>query len=126
MATVKKVAVAKVAVKRAAVKKVAAPVEVRHDRIDWRSLYLYAVCLITLLVVLFATVSLVNSIINVVFPDPSYVDIYAKPEFAPSPQLLEQQEEANQIRAIKSIITAFTTVAIAAPLYLYHWRQTKK
>ena len=116
----------KVAVKKVAVKKSAAPVEVRHDGVDWRSLYLYAVCLITLIVVLFATVSLVNSIINVVFPDPIYVDIYQKSENAPSPRMLEQQEAANQVRAIKSIFTAFTTIAIAAPLYLYHWRQTKK
>jgi 4-amino-4-deoxy-L-arabinose transferase-like glycosyltransferase len=34
----------------------------RNDRIDWRSLYLYAVCLITLLVILFSTVSLINAI----------------------------------------------------------------
>ena len=116
----------KVAVKKVAVKKVAAPVEVRQDRVDWRSLYLYAVCLITLLVVLFATVSLVNSIINVAFPDPIYVDIYSKPEYAPSPYMLDQREAGDQLRAIKSIFTAFTTIAIAAPLYLYHWRQTKK
>lgn len=121
MATTKKVAAKKVAVK-----KVAGPIEVRHDRVDWRSLYLYAVCLITLLVVLFATVSLVNSIINVVFPDPMYIDIYAKPENLPSAILQKQQEDATQIRAIKSIFTAFTTIAIALPLYLYHWRQTKK
>ena len=116
----------KVAAKKVAVKKSVAPVEVRHDRVDWRSLYLYAVCLITLLVVLFATVSLVNSIINVAFPDPMYVDINPKSEYAPSPRMIEQQEAANQVRAIKSIFTAFTTIAIAGPLYLYHWRQTKK
>jgi hypothetical protein len=97
-----------------------------NDGIDWRSLYLYAVCLITLLVVLFSTVSLINAIINSVFPDPAYLDPYAKPENAPSPVLLDQQERDNQIRAIKNIFTSFTTIAVAAPLYIYHWRQTKK
>ena len=118
------------AVKKAAVKKVAAKkaveIEARHSGIDWRSLYLYAVCLITLLVVLFSTVALINAIMNAVFPDPAYIDVYAKPENAPSADLLAQQEENNQVRAIKSIFTSFTTIAIAAPLYLYHWRQTKK
>lgn len=118
------------AVKKAAVKKVAAKktveAEVRHVGVDWRSLYLYAVCLITLLVVLFSTVALINAIMNAVFPDPAYIDVYAKPETAPSADLLAQQEENNQVRAIKSIFTSFTTIAIAAPLYLYHWRQTKK
>ena len=122
MATAKK-AVAK----KAVAKRVAAPVaEVRHDRVDWRSLYLYAVCLITLLVTLFATVSLINSIMNAVIPDPAYIDVYTKPENAPSAALLAQQEENNQIRALKSIFTSFTTIAIAAPLYLYHWRTARK
>ena len=118
------------AVKKAAVKKVATKktveIEPRHIGVDWRSLYLYAVCLITLLVVLFSTVALINAIMNAVFPDPAYIDVYSKPENAPSADLLAQQEENNQIQALKSIFTSFTTIAIATPLYLYHWRQTKK
>lgn len=120
MATTKKTAVKK------AVTKKSAEIETRHVGIDWRSLYLYAVCLITLLVVLFSTVALINAIMNAVFPDPAYVDVYANPENAPSADLLAQQEENNQIRAIKNIFSSFTTIAIAAPLYLYHWRQTKR
>jgi hypothetical protein len=122
MATAKK-AVAK----KSVAKRTAAPVvEIRNDRVDWRSLYLYAVCLITLLVVLFSTVALINSIMNAVFPDPAYIDVYTKPENAPSAELLAQQKEGNQIRAIKSIFTSFSTVAIALPLYLYHWRWVRK
>ena len=120
MATVKKAAAKK------AVTKKTVQVETRHVGIDWRSLYLYAVCLITLLVVLFSTVALINAIMNAVFPDPAYVDLYAKPENAPSAAALAQQEENNQIQAIKNIFSSFTTIAIATPLYLYHWRQTKK
>ena len=122
MAVTKK-AVAKKAPSKRAVTPIA---EIRHDRVDWRSLYLYAVCLITLLVVLFSTVALINSIMNAVFPDPAYIDIYAKPENAPSAALIAQQDENNQIRAIKSIFTSFTTIAIAGPLYLYHWKTARK
>ncbi len=118
MATAKKV-VAKKSVK-------ATVIETHHDRVDWRSLYLYAVCLITLLVVLFSTVSLINAIMNAVFPDPAYIDLYSKPETQPSAALLDQQERNNQIQAVKRIFTSFITIAVAAPLYLYHWRQTKK
>ena len=117
---------AKKAVAKKAVVKKSVEIETRHMGIDWRSLYLYAVCLITLLVVLFSTVALINAIMNAVFPDPAYIDVYAKPETAPSAALLAQQEENNQIQAIKNIFSTFTTIAIAAPLYLYHWRQTKK
>ncbi|MEY3218559.1 MAG: hypothetical protein RLY96_1022, partial [Actinomycetota bacterium] len=82
MATVKKAAAKK------AVAKKSAEIETRQVGIDWRSLYLYAVCLITLLVVLFSTVALINAIMNAVFPDPAYIDVYAKPENAPSAELL--------------------------------------
>ena len=119
-------AVAKKAAVKKAVTKKTVEIETRHIGVDWRSLYLYAVCLITLLVVLFSTVALINAIMNAVFPDPAYIDVYSSPENAPAADLLAQQEENNQIRAIKSIFTSFTTIAIAAPLYLYHWRQTKK
>ncbi len=122
MATAKKAVAKKAPAKRAA----APVVQPRHDGVDWRSLYLYAVCLITLLVVLFSTVALINSIMNAVYPDPGYIDIYAKPENAPSADLIAQQEENNQVQALKRIFTSFTTIAIATPLYLYHWRQTKK
>jgi len=122
MATAKKAVAKKAVAKRAA----APVVQPRHDRVDWRSLYLYAVCLITLLVILFSTVSLINAIMNSIFPDPVYIDVYAKPENAPSQALLDQQERNNQIQAIKSIFTSFTTIAVATPLYIYHWRQTKK
>ena len=122
MATAKKAVAKKAPAKRAA----APVVQPRHDGVDWRSLYLYAVCLITLLVVLFSTVALINSIMNAVYPDPGYIDIYANPENAPSADLIAQQEENNQVQALKRIFTSFTTIAIATPLYLYHWRQTKK
>ena len=119
MATAKKSAVKKVAVKKAA------PVEV-HAGVDWRSLYLYAVCLVTLLVVLFSTVALVNAIVNFAFPDPAYVDPYATKANMPDPALLQQQEDNSQRQALKNIFTTFSTMAIATPVYIYHWRQARK
>jgi hypothetical protein len=119
MATAKKSAVKKVAVKKAA------PVGV-HAGIDWRSLYLYAVCLVTLLVVLFSTVALVNAIVNFAFPDPAYVDPYATKANMPDPALLQQQEDNSQRQALKNIFTTFSTMAIATPVYIYHWRQARK
>jgi hypothetical protein len=123
--TVKKATAKKAVAKKAVAKKVAAPVEV-HAGIDWRSLYLYAVCLVTLLVVLFSTVALLNAIVNFAFPDPAYVDPYAKIENAPDPALLQQQEDNSQRQALKNIFTTFSTMAIATPVYLYHWRQARK
>ncbi len=112
-------------VKKAVAKKVAEPVPVKpHPGVDWRSLYLYAVCLITLLVVLFSTVSFINGVMNAIFPDPGYVDIYSTPK--PSAPALATQEANNQRQAYKSMFSSLTTVAISGPLYLYHWREAKK
>ena len=124
MATAKKTAVKKATSPKAPAKK-AAPVEVPAG-VDWRSLYLYAVCLVTLLVVLFSTVALVNSIVDFAFPDPTYIDPYAAKENVPDPALLQQQEDNSQRQALKNIFTTFSTMAIATPVYLYHWRQARK
>ena len=125
MATTKKSAAKKAPATKAIAKKAAAPVEVQTG-IDWRSLYLYAVCLVTLLVVLFSTVALVNAIVNFAFPDPAYVDPYATKANMPDPELLQQQEDNSQRQALKNIFTTFSTMAIATPVYLYHWRQARK
>ena len=110
-------------VKKAVAKKV--PVQVtQHHGVDWRSLYLNAVCLITLLVVLFSTVAFINGAMNAIFPDPGYLDVYSSTK--PSAQALASQESQNQRQAFKSMFTALTTTCIAAPLYIFHWRQTKK
>ena len=120
MATVKK-AVAK----KAVAKKVVEPIPVKvHPGVDWRSLYLYAVCLITLLVVLFSTVAFINGVMNAIFPDQGYMDIYSTPK--PNAPALAIQEANYQRQAYKSMFTSLTTVAIAAPLYFYHWREAKK
>jgi len=110
-------------VKKAVAKKAPLPVQ-QHPGVDWRSLYLYAVCLITLLVVLFSTVAFINGAMNALFPDPGYVDVYAATK--PVASALATQEAHNQRQALKGMFTSLATAGIAAPLYVYHWRQTKK
>ncbi|CAB4838792.1 MAG: hypothetical protein F2766_04685 [Actinobacteria bacterium] len=111
-------------VKKAVAKKAPAAVQVRSG-VDWQSLYLYAVCLITLLIVLFSVVSFVHGILNAVFPDPGYVDLTTGVTKA-TKLAQAQQESNNQRQAFKGMFTSLTTACVAAPLYLYHWKQTKK
>ena len=98
----------------------------QQPKIDWRSLYLYAVCLITLMVCLFSLVSLIRSGVNVAFPDPAYVDPYATKPQVDSALIAEQVKDQNQRQAVKSAIDAVTTLIIAGPLYVYHWRLARK
>ena len=129
MATTKKAAVKKAAAKAPA--KAPAKAQViqpiyQQSRIDWRSLYLYAVCLITLLVCLFSLVSLIRSGVNVAYPDPAYVDPYATKPQVDSAVIAAQVKDQNQRQAVKSAIDAVTTLIIAGPLYVYHWRLARK
>jgi hypothetical protein len=126
MATTKKApAVKKAAAKAPAKAQLIQPIY-QQSRIDWRSLYLYAVCLITLMVCLFSLVSLIRSGINVAYPDPAYVDPYNTAPKIDSAEIAAQLKDQNQRQAVKSMIDALTTLIIAGPLYVYHWRLARK
>jgi hypothetical protein len=125
MATTKKAPVRKSAAKVPAKAQVIQPIY-EQPRIDWRSLYLYAVCLITLMVCLFSLVSLIRNGVNVVYPDPAYVDPYASAPKVDSAVVAAQVKDQNQRQAVKSMIDAVTTLIIAGPLYVYHWRLARK
>ncbi len=112
-------------VKKAVAKKAAAPV---HHGIDWKSLYLYAICLITLMVCLFSVVAVINGFLDIVFPDPGYMDAAAYPDktTAALDAMRKQIEDDNQRRAVKGLLSSLSLIAVAFPLYKYHWKQTKK
>ncbi len=110
------------------VKKVAAKkVEIKSDRFNWRSLYLYAICFITLLVCLFSLVAVIKGLVAFIYPDLSYIDPYRmtgneKPEVDSATVLANQLEQAHRY-AVRRIIDSLTMFIIAALLYLFHWRQ---
>jgi hypothetical protein len=126
MATTKKAPVVKKAAAKAPAKAQFIQPIYQQPRIDWRSLYLYAVCLITLMVCLFALVSMIRSGINVAYPDPAYVDLYATAPKVNSAAIAAQVKDQNQRQAVKSMIDSATTLIIAGPLYVYHWRLARK
>ena len=104
------------------------PIVKREDRIDWYSLYIYAVCLVTLLTCLFSLVSVVRGIVDALWPDPGYFDPYSVPkDSALSPdQIKENLTENNQRQALKGIVNSLTTLIIAGPIYFMHWRLAKR
>ena len=100
----------------------------REDRIGWYSLYIYAICLVTLLTCLFSLVSVVRGIVDALWPDPGYFDPYSVPkDSALSPdQIKANLTENNQRQALKGIVNSLTTLIIAGPIYLMHWRLAKR
>ena len=68
-----------------------------QDRLTLRNVYLYLVCLITLVVSLFAAVSLVRSAVGLVYPAPGYYAYYEPAPGSgegPSEEEIRRQEEA--------------------------------
>jgi hypothetical protein len=100
----------------------------KSDRVDWYSLYIYAICLVTILICIFSLVSLVRGIVDSVWPDPGYIDPYNVPQDGEltSAQIKQNLEEQNQRQAIKGIVNSFTTLLISGPIYLYHWNLARK
>jgi hypothetical protein len=106
-----------------------------QDRLTLRNLYLYLVCLITLVVSIFAAAQLVRSAVGLAYPDPGYYAYYDHPTpVDPSGEeiggeALRRQEDlardSQRRQEILGLVSSGTTLLIAGPLYLYHWRRVQ-
>jgi hypothetical protein len=107
-----------------------------QDRLTLRNVYLYLVCLITLVVAIFAAVSLVRSVVALAYPDPGAYGYY--PYYPAEPgmegQSIDEEERARQEQlaedtarrqALLDVVGSATTLLIAAPVYVYHWRRVQ-
>ena len=126
--TAKKTVAKKTSAKKTVVKKSAVKEEVAHPGVDWRSLYLYAVSLITLLVCLFTVISLINRGLDLIVPDAGYADPYAAqndPKI--DPEVIKQANiDQNRRNAIRGITSSLVTLLVTVPVYLYHWKMVRK
>lgn len=103
-----------------------------HDRSTLRSAYLYLVCLVTLVMVIFSAVSLVRNVVELAYPDPG--SFAFEPAFGPegakqTPEERRVQQQAMQDsqrrQAILGLVGSATLLGIAGPAYLYHWRRVQ-
>ena len=98
-----------------------------------RRIYLYLVCLITLVMMIVAAVNLARAVLELVYPGrPFYsapVPVPAETPAAPEAyeKELRQQREAEERwarhAAVISLVGNATMLFVAAPLYRYHWRR---
>ena len=109
-----------------------------------KNLYFYLVCLVTLFLFVGGAISAINSAMQLALPDkpnvslthiyyPEYREGADQPVFnPPSMEELErkrtEQEQMNlnyQSYTKRSLLNAIALMIIAAPFYLYHWKQVK-
>jgi hypothetical protein len=98
-----------------------------QERFSLRNLYLYLVCLITLVISIFAAVNIVHSAAELFYPDPAYY-IQApikEPSISPTEQerLHRAAQDSQQRQSVLSLISSGTLLLIAGPVYAYHWRR---
>ncbi|MFA5845022.1 MAG: hypothetical protein WC971_09370 [Coriobacteriia bacterium] len=96
-----------------------------------RNIYLYLVCLITLIMVIFATVNLVRAIVELAYPDPGFPITFAPEKggavtaadarIQKEQQRIQQQQSRRQ--AVLSLVAGIAMLGVAGPLYIYHWRK---
>ena len=103
-----------------------------RDRFSLRNLYLYLVCLITLIIVIFSAVGVVRGAVELVYPDPNYFGFESIPdgEKGLTEEEIAEREKAaadSQRRsALLGIVYSGTLLLIAGPLYVYHWRRIQE
>lgn len=104
-----------------------------QDRRNLRSAYLYLVCLITLVMVIFAAVSLVRNAVQLAYPDRG--SIAFEPAYGPKGEQAvsdevrtaraEAFEDSERRRAVLGMVGAGTMLLLAGPAYAYHWRRVQ-
>ena len=124
--SVKKSSVKKSPAKKTITKKIEMPIA--HVGVDWRSLYLYAISLITLLICIFTVINLINRGLDLIVPDAGYVDPYAtQTDPKVDPDVLRQANiDQSRRSAIRGITSSIVSLLVTVPVYLYHWRMVRK
>ncbi len=109
-----------------------------------KSLYFYLVCLVTLFLFVGGAISAVNNATQLILPDKpnvpltetyfrEYREYDAEDAFEPPPLEKLEKIRAEQERefrhfqgwARRSLLNSVALMIIAAPFYLYHWKQVK-
>ena len=87
---------------------------------DWRSLYLYLVCLICIVTIIFTTFSLVDNILRLVYPSPAYIDPYIAEPVKVNIDLLKEQQSQTEFRnGITGLIGNITAYVLVIPLFIF-------
>ena len=109
-----------------------------------KNLYLYLLCLVTLSLFVGGAISAANNAVQLILPDKpnipltqAYFHEYREPgveaAFEPLPlaeleEIRAEQEREhhhNQGWTRRSLLNSIALMIIAAPFYLYHWKQIK-
>lgn len=103
------------------------------SRWSLRNIYLYLVCLITLIMVIVGAVGVIRSGVELLYPEPTMMEPLPKDESG-KPAMTEEEWQRQQeigrkssLRwAIINLVGNVALVVIAGPVYVYHWRKIEE
>lgn len=103
------------------------------SRWSLRNIYLYIVCLITLIMVIIGTVGVVRSGVELLYPEPTMIEPLPKDESgrpAMTEEEWQRQQEIGKQQSrrwgIINLVGNAALVLIAGPIYVYHWRKIEE
>lgn len=104
---------------------------------EWnvRTVYLYLVCFVTLMMIAFGTVQLIRTAVAFLYPEPTYypgpaeIKMRLRSENVP-PELIEEQvrfeqerqEQQTEYQRARRLAESLALVLVGLFIYLYHWR----
>lgn len=110
-------------------------IHVEPRRAGVRDIYLYAVCLVTIIVTLFSVVRVARNLVELAYDDP-YLAVDYIPECPPDASCVppqqatrevdtQRQQRAQHRYAILNIVEGVVTLSVAVPMFILHWRRAE-
>lgn len=101
-----------------------------------RNIYLYAVCFATLLMMVIGFIQAADGLFGILYPPPAVEAPYYFKE-PPEGMTMEQWKEQERVNQelqqqrehyyqVRRIVESLIMVAVALPIYWYHWRKIEK
>jgi len=102
-----------------------------------RNIYLYLVCLITLVILIFSVVDVVKNVVELLYPEPNQVMMPVPPlstkDTLDEVQLERDQKQQQELqrqwnlrRTVVNLVRSGALLLVAGPLYIYHWRRIER
>ena len=88
-----------------------------------RNTYLYLVCLITLAIAIIGVVGTVRGLVSLLYPEPVRVATDVDVEKGTLEAEIVVQQRWSQRYAVLDLVHNVALLAIAAPIYVLHWRK---
>lgn len=99
-----------------------------------RNVYLYLICFVTLMMMIFGIINVIGSVTDIIFPTTYYYSpvieknssISADEARKIDAENKKREDENRRLENKKSLVKNTAVFLIALPVFAYHWRKIEK